>query len=147
MVTLASSAPQSLVEMEEKGRVAPACCLEDSNLVSAAIEGDLEKVTNMLRFVDPNSAKMTVRHNVKQKTYPLHEAARRGHVKIMMVLIAAGADVDLQIERNNVDLWDTVLHIAVYHGHLSAAGLAIVGEQSEPGETKVIIMGNNYKLI
>ena len=40
----------------------------------------------MLRFVDPNSAKMTVRHNVKQKTYPLHEAARRGHVKIMMVM-------------------------------------------------------------
>ena len=45
-----------------------------------------QQVTNMLRFVDPNSAKMTVRHNVKQKTYPLHEAARRGHVKIMMVM-------------------------------------------------------------
>ena len=50
MVTLASSAPQSLVDMEEKGRVAPACCVEDSNLVSAAIEGDLEKV-----MVKPNN--------------------------------------------------------------------------------------------
>ena len=50
MVTLASSAPQSQVEMEEKDRVAPACCVEDSNLVSAAIEGDLEKV-----MVKPNN--------------------------------------------------------------------------------------------
>ena len=52
MVTLASSAPQSLVDMEQKGRVAraPACCVEDSNLVSAVIEGDLEKV-----MVKPNN--------------------------------------------------------------------------------------------
>ena len=41
------------------------------------------------------------------------------------VLIAAGADVDLQIERGNVDLWDTALHIAVYHGQLPAGGQAI----------------------
>ena len=35
------------------------------------------------------------------------------------VLIAAGADVDLQYQLNN-DLWDTALHIAAYHTHLSA---------------------------
>ena len=35
------------------------------------------------------------------------------------MLIAAGADVDLQYQLNN-DLWDTALHIAAYHTHLSA---------------------------
>ena len=35
------------------------------------------------------------------------------------VLIAAGADVDLQYQLDN-DLWDTALHIAAYHTHLSA---------------------------
>ena len=38
----------------------------------------------------------------------------------MQVLIAAGADVDLQYQRSNGDLWDTALHIAAWHGHLSA---------------------------
>jgi len=85
----------------------------------------------MLRFVDPNSAKMIDFGDiVKEKTYPLHEAARRGHIKIMLVLIAAGADVDLQIERRNVDLWDTPLHLAVYHGHLSAVKILVASGAS-----------------
>ena len=35
------------------------------------------------------------------------------------MLIAAGAEVNLQYQLNN-DLWDTALHIAAYHTHLSA---------------------------
>ena len=85
----------------------------------------------MLRFVDPNSLKIGTNN---EKTSALHEAAKRGHVKIMMVmqhsldfplyavqvLIAAGADVDLQYQLSNGDLWDTALHIAAWNGHLSA---------------------------
>ena len=85
----------------------------------------------MLRFVDPNSMKIGTNN---EKTFALHEAAKRGHVKIMMVmqrsldfplyavqvLIAAGADVDLQYQLSNGDLWDTALHIAAWNGHLSA---------------------------
>ena len=44
---------------------------------------NLEKVQNMLRFVDPNSVKIM---DNKKKTYALHEAAERGYVKIMMVM-------------------------------------------------------------
>ena len=60
MVALASCAPQSVVEMggeEYTARVAPACCVEDSNLVSAAIEGDLEKV-----MVKPNNTIFNYRY-------------------------------------------------------------------------------------
>ena len=87
----------------------------------------------MLRSVDPNSVKIV---NGNEKTYALHEAARIGHAKIMMVmqcllgfpllfyfvqaLIASGADVNLQYQRGNGELWDTPLHIAAWTGHLSA---------------------------
>ena len=38
----------------------------------------------MLRFTDPNSKKVSNGHT----TYALLEAARRGHTKIMMVMIS-----------------------------------------------------------
>ena len=41
----------------------------------------------------------------------------------MQALIAAGADVDIQYQRNG-ELWDTALHIAVFHGQISAGGIA-----------------------
>jgi len=37
----------------------------------------------------------------------------------VQALIAAGADVDIQYQRNG-ELWDTALHIAVFHGQISA---------------------------
>jgi len=91
------------------------------------MEGDLEKVQNMLRFVDPNSMKIGTNN---EKTFALHEAAKRGHVKIMMVLIAAGADVDLQYQLSNGDLWDTALHIAAWNGHLSAVKILVASGAS-----------------
>ena len=43
----------------------------------------------------------------------------------MQVLIAAGADVDLQTQQSDGDLWDTALHLAVFHGHLSAGDTTV----------------------
>ena len=43
----------------------------------------------------------------------------------VQVLIAAGADVDLQTQQSDGDLWDTALHLAVFHGHLSAGDTAV----------------------
>jgi len=106
---------------------APKCCVENSDLVSAAIEGNLEKVKNMLRFVDPNSAEIAA---TKKKTYALHEAASRGYINILKVLIAAGADVDLQTQQSDGDLWDTALHLAVFHGHLSAVKILVASGAS-----------------
>jgi len=105
----------------------PECCVKNPDLVSAAIEGNLQKVKNMLRFVDPNS--VTFRDN-RDTTFALFEAAERGHVEIMKVLIAAGANVDLQVERSNGDLWDTALHIATWHGHLSAVKILVASGAS-----------------
>ena len=44
---------------------------------------------------------------------------------VVQVLIAAGADVDLQTQQSDGDLWDTALHLAVFHGHLSAGDTAV----------------------
>jgi len=103
------------------------CCVENPDLVYAAIEGNLQKVKNMLRFVDPNS--VTFKDN-RDTTFALFEAAERGYVEIMKVLIAAGADVDLQVERSNGDLWDTALHIATWRGHLSAVKILVASGAS-----------------
>ena len=45
------------------------------------------------------------------------------------MLVAAGADVDLQLQLENGDLWDTPLHIAAWYERLSA------GDQIENRDT------------
>ena len=46
----------------------------------------MKKVKNMLRFVDPNSVKF--KDNM-EKTFALFEAAERGYIKIMKVILHA----------------------------------------------------------
>merc|ERR1711871_521597 len=43
---------------------------------------------------------------------PIHRASEQGHVEVLELLIAAGADVDRQNSRG-----DTAAHLAAEHGH------------------------------
>ena len=62
---------------------------------------------------DPNSPKTFDNGDI---TYALHEAARKGQDKIVRVLIASGADVNLKWRKTNSHA--TPLHLAVEHEHL-----------------------------
>lgn len=75
---------------------------------AAARRGDAKAVKRRLAWgLSPNS-----RHLLSAET-PLIEAARRGHLDTVKVLVEAGADVNLQGEA-----WYGPLHCAAYGGHL-----------------------------
>ena len=104
-------------------RVTPECCVEDEQLVVAAQQGDLARVKNLLKYVDPNSAKIDKKGDT---TYALHEAARKGQDEIVRVVIAAGADVNLKLrDTDPVQFFATPLHLAVRYEHLSTVRILV----------------------
>ena len=103
------------------------CCVDNSELVTAAESGDLGKVKYLLAHVDPNSVKI-MRNN--DRSYALHEAARHGHYKILQVLLAAGADPDLQQIKSTGHVWDTPLHLAAWSHNLASVKVLVAGGAS-----------------
>jgi hypothetical protein len=59
------------------------------------------------------------------KTRPLHLAAQQGHVKMIEILLEAGAEVD---HRNNLD--ETALHLACKEGHFDVVKLLLKSQAS-----------------
>ena len=111
-------------------RMARPCCQQDEQLVTAAQEGDLVKVKNLLRYVDPNSPMIVTSGNtntckISCTTFPLIEAAERGHNKIVHVLIAAGADLNIQQLDDKGDARQTALHMAVWKTQVSTVRILV----------------------
>ena len=114
-----------------RGHGASESGLERVKLLEAIDKGNAEKVDELLRDgVDPN---------FRLAYTPLCEAARRGNVPIMELLIEAGADVDRRIEdpkygepKSEQD-WNPLL-FAADSGHLDAVRFLIeAGADKEVG--------------
>jgi hypothetical protein len=86
----------------------------DEELFDAVLEGDVERVRELLRM----GASVKAR-SVGDLT-PLHYAASRGYVDIAKLLLEHGADVNAR----DMDGW-TPLHAASFCGHAYAAGLLL----------------------
>lgn len=81
----------------------------ESDLLAAAIDGDVERVKVILK----NSAIDVNQRNIKGQT-PLHLAAYHGHESVVNVLLDCGADLHLKDDAS-----DTALHSATYKSHKS----------------------------
>ena len=97
--------------------------MQDEQLVVAAQRGDLAKVKNLLKYVDPNSPKIDEDGKI---TYALHQAASKGQDEIVRVLIASGADVNLK-QKDVLSKYSrsTALHRAVRYEHLSTVRILV----------------------
>jgi len=97
---------------------------KEEALVDATATGNLEVVKFLLKYVDPNSPKI---QKNGEKTYALHQAAMHGFDQIVHVLLAAGANIDLQEqdEKKSIHSGDTPLHLAVWKDHLSTVKILI----------------------
>ena len=97
--------------------------------LSAAANGDLEKVKNLIdKGTDVNAQD-------KDWATPLHRAAENGHREVAELLIAAGANVNAKTRT----AW-TPLHYALSEGHEDVAELLIakgaeMNARSDPGWT------------
>jgi ankyrin repeat protein len=86
----------------------------DDQLIDASKEGDLEKVRDLLSSPPPRGADVNAKgHGHEGLVSALHFASIRGHVGVVEVLLAKGAN------KNAVDgdLW-TPLHLASSEGHV-----------------------------
>ena len=82
-------------------------------LVKAAQEGDIEQARELLeRGADPNGS-------YKFNLFPLHEAAARGHIEMVRLLLAKGANI------NAYKSGDTPLCEAAKKGHTEVARLLL----------------------
>ena len=86
-----------------------------SDILTAATLGKTEAVADFL-----HKDKETRRVKDRAGLTPLHRAAAEGHVKVIQLLLAAGAEVDAQ----NEDGW-TPLHLAAAFGRANACELLI----------------------
>ena len=89
------------------------CCIQDERLVEAAAAGDLGRVKQLLKSVDPDS-----RQTTGYEQTALHVAAQRGFDTIVRVLLAAGANVNVQDLKSSGHYGDTPLHLAIWKGHI-----------------------------
>ena len=117
--------PESLVER-----------IGSTTLHEAVCSGSLEIVEALL---DRISNKDLVNHQDTKGWSPLHYACQYGHNKIVKVLLAHKAKVDLQVQ-----IGRTSLHLAAFEGHSECVKLLLdhhcdVDVQDEEGWTAIIL--------
>jgi len=100
-----------------KGR-AKASVFEEMEFTDAAFQGDIAKVRELLGTRNVDSL-LTAKGN--NGNLPLHLAAGGGHVKIIQLLLAQGADI-----KAGNDVAATALHVAAASGQKTAAALLIL---------------------
>ena len=87
-------------------------------IIKAAKSGDAERVSSLLA-----NDKSLVKARDKDGSTPLHCAVWKGHLKVVALLLEAGADVNAQ---NENDHWGTTpLHAAAHANEASIAQLLI----------------------
>ena len=96
------------------------------HLRDAAANGDEAIVKLLLDHIDPND--VVDEYWYEDCPVPLSAAAKRGHEKIVAILLEAGADADKEYQREDTGaVFSCPLHLAAWEGHEKVVSVLLKG--------------------
>ncbi len=97
----------------------PTSSLRAEPIHDAARKGDVAEVKRLLRK-DPKLVNLVETRKRKEGgVTPLHYAAEKGHITVVELLLASGADIEAR------GSYGTALELAIYFGHYDVAELLL----------------------